>query len=566
MKKNLRATALSTAALLATLLCLTPHAAAQETHEHHHDSSEKLGRVNFNVSCTPEARRQFNRAVAWLHSFEYEEAEKAFAEVAVTDPRCGMGFWGVAMSNYHPLWAPPTAAELQKGARAVERAKSVGARTPRERDYIAAVEQFYKDADKLDHRARADAYGEAMGRLRQRYPSDSEAGVFYALTLIAKGAAAGDKTYASEKQAARILNRVLAREPEHPGVTHYIIHSYDYPALAELALPAARGYAKIAPSSAHARHMPSHIFTRLGLWQESIRSNLDAKAAAEAFAVRNRMTNTWDEQFHAMDYLAYAYLQGAQDEQARGVLEELKKIRKAEPESFKVAYAASAIPARFALERRRWDEAARLTLQQDSLRSFPWEKFRWAEAHIHFARAVGAARTGDAASARQEVEKLNAIRQALGEVRNGYDWSKQVEIGRQVASAWLAYAEGRREESLRLMRAAAESDDATEKHPVTPGAILPAREQLGELLLELKEPAAALREFETSLRNAPNRFNGLYGAARAAALAGDRAKAEGYYKQLVELCRHADAERPELKEATEFLAGGSAKAAQRGQR
>jgi hypothetical protein len=562
VKKNLPAAALPTAALLVTLLCQAPPVRAQEPHRHHHEQTEKLGRVNFTVSCTPEAQKQFNRAVAWLHSFEYEEAEKAFAGVTAADPRCGMGFWGVAMSNYHPLWAPPTASEFQKGARAVEQAKSVGARTRRERDYIAAVELFYKDADRLDHRARADAYGEAMARLARRYPSDNEAGVFYALTLIAKGAAAKDKTYASEKEAARILNRVLAREPEHPGVTHYVIHSYDYPALAHMALPAARGYAKIAPSSAHARHMPSHIFTRLGLWQEAISSNLDAKAAAEAFAVRNRMQGVWDEQFHAMDYLAYAYLQGAQDRQARGVLEELKRVRKAEPESFKVAYAASAIPARYALERRRWDEAARLSLQQDSLGEFPWQSFRWAEAHIHFARAVGAARTGDAASARLEVEKLTAIRQALAEAKGGYDWAKQAEIARQVAAAWLAHAEGRREESLRLMRAAAELDDATEKHPVTPGALLPAREQLGELLLELKQPADALKEFETSFRTTPNRFNGLYGAARAAALAGDRKKAEGYYRQLVELCRHADADRPELAEAKAFLAGGGLKASQ----
>lgn len=554
MSKNLPLY-LPTAALLVTLLTQSPHVRAQEGHAHHHDRTEQLGRVNFSVSCTPEARKQFNRAVAWLHSFEYEEAERAFAAVTATDPRCGMGHWGVAMSNYHPLWAPPTAAELQRGGRAVEQARSVGAGTQRERDYIAAVEIFYKEADKLDHRARANAYGAAMEQLSRRYPSDTEAAVFYALTLIAKGAAAGDKTYASERQAARILNRVLAREPEHPGVTHYVIHSYDYPALAHLALPAARGYAKIAPSSAHARHMPSHIFTRLGLWQEAISSNLGAKAAAEAFAARNHMRGVWDEQFHAMDYLAYAYLQGAEDGRARGVLDELNGIGKAEPESFKVAYAAAAIPARYALERRRWEEAARLTLHEGTLGDFPWQSFRWAEAHIHFARAVGAARTGDAASARREVEWLAAIRQALAEAKGGYDWSKQVEIARQIAAGWLAHAEGRGEESLRLMRAAAELDDATEKHPVTPGALLPAREQLGELLLELQEPAAALREFEASLRNTPNRFNGLYGAARAAALAGDRRRAEGFYRQLLALCQHADTDRPELQEAKAFLAG-----------
>jgi tetratricopeptide (TPR) repeat protein len=340
-------------------------------------------------------------------------------------------------------------------------------------------------------------------------------------------------------------------------VTHYLIHSYDSPALAQLALPAARSYAKIAPASAHAQHMPSHIFTRLGLWQEAIRSNLDAEASAKAYAVRNHLSGVWDEQFHDMDYLAYAYLQGAQDKQARGVLDELNRIPKAEPETFKVAYAVAAIPARYALERRRWDEAAKLTLP--ALGGFPWQRFPWAVAHIHFARAIGAARTGDTASARQEVEKLSAIREALTVAKGDYDWAGQVEIERQVASAWLAHAEGRDDDALRLVRAAADQDDATDKHPVTPGAVLPAREQVGELLLELKQPKAALQEFETSLRSAPNRFNGLYGAARAARLASDWNKARTYYAKLMVLCRQADISRPEIEEAKAFLAGASVK-------
>jgi tetratricopeptide (TPR) repeat protein len=375
------------------------------------------------------------------------------------------------------------------------------------------------------------------------------------LTLITTGMMDDDKSYANEKKAAQILNRVLAREPQHPGVTHYLIHSYDYPALAHLALPAARSYAKIAPASAHAQHMPSHIFTRLGLWQEAVRSNLDAKASAQAFAVRNHISGAWDEQFHAMDYLAYAYLQSAQDKRARAVLDELNKIPRADPETFKVAYAFTAIPARYALERRRWAEAAKLTLSPDSLGAFPWRSFPWAEANIHFARAIGAARTGDTASARSDVEKLANIQQALVEVEGGYDWTKQIEIQRQVASAWLAHAEGKHEESLRLMRAAADLDDVTEKHPVTPGAIVPAREQLGELLLELKQPTGALQEFETSLRSAPNRFNGIYGAARAARLATDQKRAKTYYGKLVVLTRDADSVRPEMEEAKAFLAG-----------
>ncbi len=461
-----------------------------------------------------------------------------------------MGYWGLAMSNYHQIWAPPTAEELKKGQAAIEKARSVGAGAQRERDYIAAVEVFYKDADKLDHRSRALAYRDMMERLYRRYPKDHEAAVFYALALISTGMMAHDKSYASEKKAAEILNRVLAAEPEHPGVAHYLIHSYDYPSLATLALPAARSYAKIAPASAHAQHMPSHIFTRLGLWQEAIRSNLDAEASAKAYAARNHMAGAWDEQLHAMDYLVYAYLQGAQDRKAEGVLNELNAIRRAEPENFKVAYAFSAIPARYALERRRWSDAAALTLRPIE---FPWRNFPWARAHIHFARAVGAARSGDTTSARQEVEKLVAIRQSLVEVKGDYDWGRQVEIQLQGATAWLAQAEGKSEEALRLMRGAAELDDSTDKHPVTPGSLIPAREQLADLSLELNRPADALKEFEISLRNAPNRFNGVYGAAKAALALGDLRKARSYFSRLIELCPQAEGERPELEQAKKSL-------------
>jgi hypothetical protein len=541
------------AALLAVLPILVAVSTVGAQHMHGHDQ-EELGRVNFKVSCSPAAQKHFNRAIAWLHSFEYEEAEKAFHEVTVADPRCGMGFWGIAMSQYHPLWVPPTKAQLQQASSAVEKAKLAGARTQRERDYIAGIEVFYKDSDKLDHKARALAYSQAMEQLYRRYPKDNEAGVFYALTLVATGTLANDKTYANEKKAAQILNRVRLREPQHPGVTHYLIHSYDYPALARLALPAARSYAKIAPASAHARHMPSHIFTRLGLWQEAIRSNLGAEAAAKEFARRNKMSGAWDEQFHAMDYLAYAYLQGAQDKQAWGVLDELNKIPKAEPETFKVAYAFTAIKTRYALERRRWEEAAKLTLPPDSLGGFPWSRFRWAEANIHFARAIGAAHSGDAASAREAVGKLTEIREALVVAKGDYDWAKQVEIQHQAASAWLARAEGKDEEALRLMRAAADLEDATEKHPVTPGAILPAREMLGDLLSELNQSALALKEYEKSLESSPNRFNSIYGAARAAELAKNNVKARAYYEQLIALTVQADSSRPELQQTRKYLA------------
>jgi tetratricopeptide (TPR) repeat protein len=540
--------------LAAALFFYMSSVKAQEMHPHQHDRSEKLGVVNFNISCNRQAQKQFNRAVAWLHSFEYEEAEKSFSEVTVVDPQCGMGYWGIAMSNYHPLWVPPRPLELKKGWSAVEKAKALAPRTTREQAYIAAIETFYKDYDKLDHRSRAFAYSDAMKLIHQLNPSDREASVFYALTLIATGMMSPDKTYAREKEAAKILNNVLARAPRHPGVTHYLIHSYDYPALAQLALPAARSYAKIAPASAHAQHMPSHIFIRLGLWQEAISSNIDAHAAARAFAIRNHMTGAWDEQLHAMDYLAYGYLQRAQDKHAAQVLDELKKLQKVEPRTFKVAYAYAAIPARYALERRQWNEAATLTLPSGELTQYLLQHFPWAKAHVHFARALGAARNGDIASARNEVDELAAIRQQLVEVKGDYDWAKQVDIQRLIASAWLQFAEGNHEESLRLARSAADLDDATEKHPVTPGSILPAREQLGELLLELKQPAAALQEFETSFHGTPNRFNGLYGAARAARMAGNQKSAKAYYARLFELARVTGSTRPEIEEAKEFLA------------
>jgi tetratricopeptide (TPR) repeat protein len=533
------------------VLCFsTARPQEKQQHDHQHDGSERLGRVNFPVSCSGAAAERFSRAVAWLHSFGYEEAEKEFTAVGIADPKCGMAYWGIAMSNYHPIWAPPTPTELKKGIAAVARAKSVAASTQRERDYLAAIEVFYKDSDKLDHRTRALAYCDAMEKLSQEYPKDREAAIFYALTLISKGMLLKDKSYANEKRAAEILNGVLAVEPEHPGVAHYLIHSFDYPQLANLALPAARSYAKIAPASPHALHMPSHIFTRLGLWQDSIQSNLSSAAAAKAYAARAHLAGAYYEQLHAMDYLVYAYLQGAQDKEAWGVVDELSRIDKVEPETFAAAYAYSAIPARYLLERRRWEEASRLAVTPAA---FPWDRFRWAEAQIYYARALGSARSGNIESAQESINKLAEIGQSL-RMEGGYDWRGQVEIQRTVATAWLAYASGKRDESLQLLRKAAEIEDSTDKHPVTPGAILPAREQLGDLLLEIGQSPQALIEFEAALRETPKRFNGLYGAARAAELSGDRKKAADYYGQLIKLCEKADGNRPEVEKAKAFLA------------
>jgi tetratricopeptide (TPR) repeat protein len=387
-----------------------------------------------------------------------------------------------------------------------------------------------------------------MEQLYLRYPQDHEAAIFYALALLGT-AQPTDKTYAKQKQAAEILNKVLAYEPQHPGVAHYLIHSFDYPQLAYLALPAARSYAKIAPSAPHALHMPSHIFTRLGLWQDSIQSNLASAAAAKSYAARTRPGTASFDQLHAMDYLVYAYLQGAQDRKAKEILDEIQPMGQADPE-FAAAYAFAAIPARYTLERRRWSEAAALVVHPAG---FPWDRFRYAEAITYFARALGAARSGDTAAAGRDVEKLASIQKALAEGKDIY-WATQVEIQRQAAAAWLAHAEGKNEEALKLMRSVAELEDSTEKHPVTPGPVIPARELLGELLLELNEPKLALKEFETAILAAPNRFNGLYGAAKAAELSGDREKARTFYAKLAAVSERSDGERPELQAAKMFLA------------
>lgn len=515
---------------------------AQETHSHKHELSEKLGRVNFATSCTKPAQQKFNRAVALLHSFWYDEAEKEFNGVTQTDPKCAMGYWGVAMSLYHPLWAAPLPVELQRAAAAMEKANAIPASTQRERDYLAAIATFYRDADKVDHRTRSLAYEKAMEQIFVRYPKDQEAAVFYSLALLGT-ALPTDKTYANQKKAAGILNKVLAAEPNHPGVAHYIIHSFDYPALADLALAAARSYSKIAPDSPHALHMPSHIFIRLGLWTESIESNLASAAAGRKHASAK-------DEIHAIDYLAYAYLQTAQDGKAKELKDAVYAMNSIDAQIFQVGYALAAIPARYTLERRQWAEAAALKVPVES---FPWNKFAYAEANVHFARSLGASRSGDKATASAGLERLTATQKSLAEAKEVY-WATQVEIQRLAASAWLAHAEGKRDEALKLMRAAADLEDTTEKHPVTPGAVLPARELLGELLLELREPQQALKEFEASLLLLPNRFNGLYGAAKAAELSGDKNKASMFYAKLTALGERGDGSRAELQDAKKFLA------------
>jgi hypothetical protein len=399
-----------------------------------------------------------------LHSFEYEQAEASFNRAAAADPSCAMAHWGVAMSLYHPLWAPPTPGELARARAAVARALETPAKTQREKDYVAAIATFFSDPDKLDHKTRALSYNSAMKTLHQRYPDDREAAVFYSLSQAAVGTLDADPTFAREKSAAEILGAVLEAEPDHPGVAHYLIHSFDYPPLAALAVPAAKRYAGLAPASAHAQHMPSHIFTRLGMWEESIASNLKSEAAARALMRRKNFLGASREELHAMDYLAYAYLQTGQDNEARKVLAKLNAMHSVDEPIFSVAYAATAIPARLVLERRKWKEAAKLELPVNVGKLAPLENFQWAAAHLYFARALGAARSGDPAAAKIEIAKLTDIEQKLQVPPGSYDWKAQVRISRQIADAWLARADGNNDEALRLMQGAATLDDALEKH------------------------------------------------------------------------------------------------------
>src|SRR2546425_883957 len=393
-------------------------------------------------------------------------------------------------------------------------------------------------AVQAEHRTRALAYRQGMEQLAARYPNDREASVFYALALNATSSPM-DKTYADQLKAAAILEKVFAEQPQHPGVAHYLIHSYDYPPIAQKGLNAARRYASIAPAAPHALHMPSHIFTRRGYWQESVDAN---RASSNA-------TGNQFDQLHALDYLVYAHLQMAQDGLAKRVVDHVSDLPKVTFEHFVTGFALATIPSRYALERGRWADASKLELFS---KEFPWARFPQSEAQLVFARALGAARSGDLASARRDAERLGALRDALATAKVGY-WAEQVEIQRQIALAWVALAESKKDEALALLRAAADREDATEKHPVTPGPLAPARELLADMLLEVNEPVKALREFESSMRVEPNRFRGLAGAARAAELAGDRTKAQAYSTQLAALGEKADSERPELVRAKAFL-------------
>jgi len=499
---------------------------------------EQLGTVHFPTSCSPAVEKEFDRAMTLLHSFWAKDAIEGFIDVARRDPGCAIAYWGIAMAvQQNPLTGQaPNANATQDALTGLDRAKTIVAKTQRERDYLAAIDLIYRDADKTEFRARRLAYERAMEALSQRYPEDTEAAIFYALSLDMT-AQLTDRTYANQLKAAAILEKVLKQQPEHPGVAHYLIHSYDYPSIAERGLPAAKLYAQIAPNHPHALHMPSHIFTRRGMWQDSIETNLRSAAAAKA-------EGNGQEQAHAMDYLVHAYLQLGEDEDAKRVVAESASI-KVNPAIFIGHYALAAMPARFAMERRAWAEAIAI-----EPRTTP---FLFPDALTHFARGLGYARTGDAASARKEESRLAQLRDGLAQQKNTY-WSNQVEIQRLAVNGWIALAQGAQGDALKAMRASADLEDSMEKHIVTPGPVVPARELLGEMLLEARQPAEALKAFEASAQREPNRYRGVYGAAQAAALSGDRDKARTYYAKFVALTEKADRARPELELAKAYLA------------
>jgi hypothetical protein len=523
---------------------LTVLAAFAVAQEHQHGRVEELGTVHFATSCNEAAQKQFELPVALLHSFQFSRAIEGFHVVLKSDANCGIAYWGISLSQ----WSNPFAlgakdpGQLQAGRESAERGLTVGAKTERERAYIAAVGNLYRGFENTPQQARLLAYRDAMSGVAAKYPEDHEAQIFYALAISAAEDPA-DKTYAGRLKAGAILEKLFEQEPTHPGLAHYIIHTYDVAPLAERALPAARRYSEIAPDAPHALHMPSHTFTRTGYWQESIDSNVAAAAAA-------RRENQTAEELHASDYEIYAYLQTAQDEAAGRVLAALPEIASRFDPEVVIAgaggpsagyFALAAIPARYALERQQWKQAAQLTPRETP--------FPYTEAMTWFARGLGAARLRQVPQARASLVALEQIRQRLSQAGENY-WAQQVQIQQLEVEAWTALAGSRKDEALRQMKRAAELEDGTEKSAVTPGPLAPARELLGEMLLEMNAPTQALDQFKATLTKEPGRFRSLYGAAKAAQLSGNREVSLNYFRKLLQVCERADKPgRSELVEA-----------------
>jgi tetratricopeptide (TPR) repeat protein len=554
-------TFLGSAVFLAVLIGrLSPLGAATSTIPEPGDL-RTAGSVDFPVSCSPEVQADFTRAVALLHSFFYEEARRIFTDVATKDPACPMAQWGIAMTWWHPIWTPPTAAEMSAGKAAADKAMAMKAGTERERQFITALNAYYSTPDgpatgevgqschgPVGPRERVVAYEKAMRQLRDKYPDDFEAQTFYALAVLAVGYAnPTDTTLSNQLQAAGILEKLWKKNPQHPGVAHYLIHSYDYPAYAERGLAAARSYSSIAPWVPHALHMPSHIFTRLGMWEDSVAANRSSADASRAYAALRHREATEAEELHALDYMAYSYLQEGQDAKVKEIVDFAATVRKTNPElEFSGAYALAAIPARYALERNAWSEAVALRVP-----AIPrWASFPFMEALIEYAHALGRAHTGDLDGARKAIDRMRQLRDATTDAKFDY-FKKQLDLQMQAASAWVAYGEGKKEDALALLRRLADAEDILGKHPVSPGALVPAREQLGDLLLELERPKEAQGEFEAALKIYPGRFRGLYGAATASEKVGEKEKAGRYLAKLIEQTAKADGSRTELAQLRE---------------
>jgi hypothetical protein len=532
---------------LAVVLFVVLSVPASAQHEHVAPGGNQVGSdsVSFMTSCAPALRQDFNRAVALLHSFWFAQAIAAFDGVSAKDPSCAMAHWGVALSRWgNPFAGLRSPQQIELGRAAIQRAQTTGAPTPRERAFIAAAAELFTSGEGSTQRARTVAYEKGMERVVREFPGDMEARIFYALSAN-QTAVASDKKYAQQLKAAAILEPLFKEHPKHPGLAHYIIHAYDHPPLAEKALGAARSYASLAPSVPHALHMPSHTFTRVGLWKESIETNRRSAEAA-------RKENATAEELHAMDYQAYAYLQTAKDGDARRMTDEARaafgrldaNAAGAAAPGVAGVYAAAAIPARYALERGAWAEAASLQVRKST--------FPHTDAITHFARALGAARSGNPKAAAADVEQLAALRDNLKTMQDAY-WAEQVDIQRQIAIAWITFAEGNKARGIELLRAAAAAEDTTDKSAVSPGPLAPARELLGYMLLEAERPAEAFSEFEATIKKEPNRFRGLYGGARAAEAAGQRARAITLYKQLLQVASEPDANRPELQHARNLV-------------
>lgn len=508
----------------------------------------QFGEVSFSESCSYETRKTFNLAISLLHSFEYIEAEKAFVQVIDEDPDCAMAYWGVAMSIYHGLWAPPEPSVLKKGIKLLAIAEKLP-KTKKAEQYINAISSFYKDWETVDNQTRKELYSQKMGEMFNDYMDDTEVAIFYALALRAS-AIPTDKSYSKQRAAGIILEDLFKEEPNHPGIAHYIIHSYDYPELAELGLSTARRYADIAPNSAHAQHMPSHIFTRLGLWEESISTNINSASSAVCYAESIAPGAHWDEEVHAMGYLVYAYLQTGENEKAKEQYAYLNSFEKIFPPNFKIAYTAAAIPARIAVENKNWEAASVLQLPQ--IPEMEWEKFPWQQSLLHFAKALGTIHVNNLIEAEKELALLKSFKEELIGLNDSYK-ANQVAIQIETIEAWIAFKNGDVEKALIQMRNAAEMESLTSKHPVTPGEILPADELLADMLLKANKPIEALDAYELSLKKRPNRFNGIYGAALAAKESGNHEKAIFYFESLLDLTKDSNSDRSEILEAKEFL-------------